>query len=256
MPDRNFSFMAAHDVIALSQDLFIKSGINCFSYSRVYPDRSRAELWTDPNALRHTFLIKKYIVGAYTPACYTEEERYSLLDSKIETFPPNIRERYANQVNDQRILFDHASPFKIINKTDDWCEYFIFYAPVRNRSIIGFYINNLELLEKFAVFFRDSAKKLIQQASDDRIIRAVRASCQTKQALPALSLASGPLTPRQLEIARLVVAGRTAREISQQLDVSRRTIETHIENMKSKLGCMNKTELILRFSDLGISESS
>ncbi|MGI4814164.1 MAG: hypothetical protein ACRYG5_14035 [Janthinobacterium lividum] len=126
MPERSFSFMAAQDVTALSQDLFRKSGINCFSYSRVYPDRSRTELWTDPGALRHSFLVRKYIVGAYTPTYYIPEERYSVLDSKIETFPPEIRERYINQVRDQRVLFDHAKPFKIINKTDKYCEYFIF----------------------------------------------------------------------------------------------------------------------------------
>ncbi|MGI4814163.1 MAG: response regulator transcription factor [Janthinobacterium lividum] len=114
---------------------------------------------------------------------------------------------------------------------------FYIYAPVRHRSIIGFYINNLEFLEKFAAFFRDSAKKLIQQASDDRLIRAIRASCHTKQGPQPRSLVSGPLTPRQSEIARHVIAGRTAREISQRLDLSRRTIETHVDNMKSKLGC-------------------
>ena len=196
MCDRNFSFIAAHDVTSLSKDLFRNSGIICYFDSRV------------------------------------------------------------NQVRDQRVLFDHANSLGRANKTDGSCEYFIFYAPVCHISIIGFYINNLEFLEKFADFFRDSAKKSIQQASDDRLIRGMRGSCQTKQAVPARPLASGPLTPRQLEIARHVVAGRTAREISECLHLSRRTVETHVDNMKSKLGCMNRAELVLRFSQLGIPESS
>jgi DNA-binding CsgD family transcriptional regulator len=256
MPDRNFSFRAVHDVTALTHDLFRESGINCFSWSRVYPDGSRAELWTDSDALRHTFLIKKYIVGAYTPACYIPGERYAMLDSKIETFPAGIRERYVNHLRDQRVLFDHANPFKIINKADDFCEYFTFYAPSRIGSIVGFYINNLEFLERFTVFFCDAAKNLIRQASQDRLIRATKKSYQTMQVLPVPSVVCRPLTPRQLEIAQHVIAGRTAREISQQLGLSSRTIETHVANMKSRLGCMSRTELILRFSHIGISAST
>ncbi|WP_374193450.1 response regulator transcription factor [Trinickia mobilis] len=74
-----------------------------------------------------------------------------------------------------------------------------------------------------------------------------------KQSPPTQSLVSGSLTPRQLEIARHIIAGRTASEISQRLGLSRRTIETHVDNMKSKLGCMNRTELILRLSHLEIA---
>lgn len=168
MSDLKFSLSASHDVSALAAPLFSRSGINSFSYSRVYRDGSRAELWTDANALRHTFLVKKYIVGAYTPAFYGPGERYALFEKKIDTFPRQICERYAIQLNDQKHLFDHAYPFKIVSRHRDYFEYFLFYASAKRNGII-------------------------------------------------------------------------------KLCLSPPTVETHIENMRHKLGCANRTELVVCF---------
>ena len=58
--------------------------------------------------------------------------------------------------------------------------------------------------------------------------------------------ASGPLaalTAREREIAELVAAGRTNREVADQLVLSPRTIEAHLRNIYSKLGVRSRVEL-------------
>jgi DNA-binding NarL/FixJ family response regulator len=52
-----------------------------------------------------------------------------------------------------------------------------------------------------------------------------------------------PLTSREREIAELVAAGRTNREVAEQLVLSTRTIEAHLRNIYGKLGVRSRVEL-------------
>ncbi|MFL9989426.1 response regulator transcription factor [Paraburkholderia sediminicola] len=225
----------------------------------MYTDGSRAELWTDADALRHTFLEKKYIVGAYTPSYYSSEDRYVILESRIQSFRIQDRDRYVAQIIDQRELFGHAHPFKIVNIADEYCEYFIYYSPVNRRHEIEGCVNNLEVLANFSEFFKNSAATLIRNSVNDRIVGAMNLGGNYQEIggnnfvsneLGSLRFLDISLTERQLEIARHLLAGRTARDIADRLDISRRTAETHVENMKSRLGCLNKSELVIKLACL------
>lgn len=260
MPDSNISLIAANDVASICRDFFASSEVNCFSYSRVYKDGSRSELWSDARALRHTFIEKKYIVGSYTPAYYRENERYAILENKVESFSEETRKRYVAQIADQKNLFDYSFPFKLINLTDEYCEYFIFYSSASNANAISFYLNNLDVLENFVVFFKFMASDLIARVVKTPLIVSPMSKIEFSTELVETGCFSGKflpsecrLTPRQIQIAQHIMVGRTAREIAQLLLVSPRTIETHVENMKSRMGCINRAELILRFSDMAIS---
>jgi DNA-binding CsgD family transcriptional regulator len=59
----------------------------------------------------------------------------------------------------------------------------------------------------------------------------------------------GALTDREREIAALVVAGRTNREVAEQLFLSPKTIEAHLRNVYAKLGVRSRVELA-RATDL------
>ena len=52
------------------------------------------------------------------------------------------------------------------------------------------------------------------------------------------------LTPRENEVARLAAAGYTCMEIARTLGISRRTAETHVEAIRSKLELKHKRELV------------
>lgn len=51
------------------------------------------------------------------------------------------------------------------------------------------------------------------------------------------------LTPTELKVIQLVARGMANREIAQQLQVSQRTVESHVSNMLGKTGLSNRTEL-------------
>ena len=69
---------------------------------------------------------------------------------------------------------------------------------------------------------------------------------------PAGDPAGGPLaalTAREREIALLVAAGRTNREVAEQLVLSARTIEAHLRNVYGKLGVRSRVELTRAVGD-------
>jgi DNA-binding CsgD family transcriptional regulator len=51
------------------------------------------------------------------------------------------------------------------------------------------------------------------------------------------------LTPRELEVVKLVAAGATDEEIAASLFVSPRTIHSHLDNLLRKTGARNRTQL-------------
>jgi DNA-binding NarL/FixJ family response regulator len=54
------------------------------------------------------------------------------------------------------------------------------------------------------------------------------------------------LTPRELEVLRLLVAGRSNPQIAEALFISPRTATTHVSNILAKLGVESRTEAATR----------
>lgn len=54
------------------------------------------------------------------------------------------------------------------------------------------------------------------------------------------------LTERECECIFLLLRGKTAKTIATLLSLSKRTVESYIENIKNKMNCQNKAELIAK----------
>jgi NarL family two-component system response regulator LiaR len=52
------------------------------------------------------------------------------------------------------------------------------------------------------------------------------------------------LTPRENEVLRLLVQGKTNRELSQELNISEATVRLHVSNILAKLQVSNRTEAV------------
>jgi DNA-binding NarL/FixJ family response regulator len=52
-----------------------------------------------------------------------------------------------------------------------------------------------------------------------------------------------PLSPRELEVVKLIAEGLTSEEIGEQLFISKKTVDRHRENVLEKLGMRNRVEL-------------
>jgi DNA-binding NarL/FixJ family response regulator len=55
--------------------------------------------------------------------------------------------------------------------------------------------------------------------------------------------APDPLTPRELEVVKLVAEGHTSDEIAELLVISRKTVDRHRANVLEKLGMRDRVDL-------------
>ena len=60
------------------------------------------------------------------------------------------------------------------------------------------------------------------------------------------------LTPREGEILKLLAAGMSVAQVSQQLYVSASTTKTHMAKLYEKLGAANRTQAVMTAVRLGL----
>jgi len=66
---------------------------------------------------------------------------------------------------------------------------------------------------------------------------------QLQARLTAAPAGDSPLSPRELEVAWLVGQGLTNKQIAQNLYVSERTAENHVQHILTKLGFSNRSQV-------------
>ncbi|RJL34511.1 ATP-binding protein [Bailinhaonella thermotolerans] len=60
------------------------------------------------------------------------------------------------------------------------------------------------------------------------------------------------LSPRELDVARLLVGGRTNREIARELVLSPKTVANHLDSAMRKLGVTSRTALAVKVTEMGV----
>jgi two-component system response regulator NreC len=65
-----------------------------------------------------------------------------------------------------------------------------------------------------------------------------------KESRTMSALVDDRLSPREVEVLRLIALGHTSVEVAQKLHLSPRTIETHRAHIHSKLGLTTRAELV------------
>jgi two-component system, NarL family, response regulator NreC len=76
------------------------------------------------------------------------------------------------------------------------------------------------------------------------------------EALPAVEPphSTESLTPREIEVLKLIVQGYTNRQIGEELSISMRTAESHRANLGGKLGLHSRVELVRYARQHGLIE--
>ena len=108
---------------------------------------------------------------------------------------------------------------------------------------------------------------LLKNASPDELRSAIRAAAQGQVRLSPEAAArlvrevrapDSPeaLTKREIEVLRLVAAGRANKEIARELEVAEQTIKAHVSSILAKLGVQSRTQAALHAFRIGLVSSS
>ena len=96
---------------------------------------------------------------------------------------------------------------------------------------------------RYAALFRDGAGRPL-----DLVVRLAVTDADQLPATPGRQRPGGLLTGRERQIAALVGEGMSNRDIAQQLGISKRTVDAHLEHIFGKLGISSRVQLATRLS--------
>ncbi len=109
---------------------------------------------------------------------------------------------------------------------------------------------------------------VLKDVSPDELSRAIRTVVEGKQYIHAAvtrtllermgTRASGatppqtPLSPREVDVLRLMATAATYREIGQQLFISEETVRSHAKNILAKMNQPNRTQAVVAALKMGL----
>jgi HD-GYP domain-containing protein (c-di-GMP phosphodiesterase class II) len=107
-----------------------------------------------------------------------------------------------------------------------------------------------------ALSFADAAALLREQAANGRFdAQVVVALLASEDSLPprtSLSQSKTRLSPREIEVLRLISRGASNKDAAKELALSPSTVRTHVESLFRKLECSTRAAATLKASSLGV----
>lgn len=167
-----------------------------------------------------------------------------------------------NKVAKESFDIDYMIEFG--TRVNDTIEYFGFASKRSDSNILQSYLNELPVLKVFVKQLREKNSNIFNDVKENCVDISSEIPAFYKPDASAADLSSSRslllqnldldlpqnLSKREREVSSLITKGYSAAEIALQLNLSKRTVESYIENLKDKLHSYSKAELIQRCLEL------
>ncbi len=168
-----------------------------------------------------------------------------------------------NQVRSNQFNIDHVIAW-IDPTTPNCVEIFQFGADTPKKHMVNFYINHLKLLRRFIAYFKNEMAPDIAINNDnlllsphsislcdesnltlsDHALKEFESSTKIKSFQLCGQYHGESITARELDCLYELATGQTMKEIAKSIEISPRTVETHLNHVKDKLSLATKSDLI------------
>jgi DNA-binding CsgD family transcriptional regulator len=160
------------------------------------------------------------------------------------------REPEMEKLYDDFNSFSLGHSFTIVHHIDGCQHCFHFSADLANESINNTYLQNLDFLKKFILYFKEKVnmhrglKKAHEIKSNMQVKEESSWNNNIDLSIDRVYLSHDKyLTLREFQCLHWLTSGKTMEEISIHLSISLRTMKAHIEQIKKKLNCSNLFQL-------------
>lgn len=256
--ENHISCTSAEAVNQICQPLFSYCDVSYFDYFREFSDGSRIWLSNSAAWTKHLYSIKHYEIThfelpASTVKIETDKKWGMYLWKNLNDYLSDRKSQaiFTEKLNIARESFNIDHGLSVIKSYESYTDYFSFGTTSEKYRVIDFYLNNADFLHTFCNYFVEKADALIKASIKDKIVQAnhkeilmITDSENPERAPYTLLNSQYALTKRESECLQYVSKYFSAKEIALKLGISHRTVEKHIDNIKMKLNCDKKSELI------------
>ncbi|MBT4879833.1 MAG: hypothetical protein HOI80_01425 [Alphaproteobacteria bacterium] len=201
---------------------------------------------------------------------YLQHELYEDRKHEVAAIQPGDRSRYAfwdSYENDR--VFSACHSFGMWNGfiIYEGNEIFSFATKRENENVANHYLKNVDLLERFVLYFKNRCQDILDVSNEDKLIVSKGKKKQPNKVVEevpkkdvfaertkvdTLKISIAKAIPekdkfiryREAEAIYFLSRGRTMKETAFCMSLSPRTVEKYLENVRSRLECFSKSELI------------
>jgi DNA-binding CsgD family transcriptional regulator len=246
----DFNEAIAEKVDLVCAPLFQHFGMTHFGHIKIFNDGTMFRVANNKKWTRTYFENGYYNDAALYSMQDLSEDRNHLLLLSGEP-----------QGDHQNVLckdFNVWNAIAIYEKFSKYNNFWFFATSQENTEAIDFYINKTDLLKKFLLYFQEKLKDELNNISPDQLIYSnipTLNNCNTdkekvKSFFDKLNIKSYQLSEdlniskKEFECLFYLVQGKTLKEIGRLTGIPFRTSEFYVQNLKKKVKCKKKSELI------------
>lgn len=237
--------------------------ITYFGYMKIFNNGSFLKL-TNRLDFQKDYFFHEGKFGNIFSNIYSNTQNITYFLTPYDT--DSLRQDHVIELVAHHNIWDVFNIYKNING----CVHgYFFGTSISNSTISQQYFSNIPLLERFIQYFEEKAKDLIDTTdhkklasfdykfnfanmSEEYILNKNIEKFIQATYLPRLFAKKQNediyLTKREAECLHYLSQGKTLKEIGRSLDLSPKTIEFYIRNIKEKSGYSSKSELLGQYS--------
>lgn len=249
----SFSKKSAKEIKQLCKIYLTNLGVSDISYSYYTEKGDRSVLASDDRLLEGAFGPNRFLNNKPWPSLvnvkrdpwHISEMLYAKVPEQAADFMQSLRSQLGRSLNKYSVI-------TVSQRIGNDLETIEFFS--ENRSDSFRLMNHVDDLQRFMLLFKDQTRLLREESLKKPLLRSREVylcdSVSVNVQLPEFTFsryylndAKTYLSFRESECVSLIVQCRSASEVGEVLGISARTVESHIQSVKEKLGCSKQSQL-------------